>query len=318
MLWLYITIFAVSCLILIRAGTLAVKSLAVIAKFLKWSEFTVAFLLMSFTTTLPEFFVGVFSGFHHTPQLSFGNVLGSNIIHLTLVTAIAVLLGRTLKAKSIVIQKTAVYTAIIALLPILLLLDKEISRIDGILLLIALFVYVHHLIYHKERFGKTFDYNLKKDWAVFKIFFKYLGFFSLAIILLLLSAEGVVWSSLKIASALGLSLLFIGTMLVALGSNLPEIVFTVKSFKLGHRDMVLGDLLGSVVINSTLVLGTTVLISPLKVIEFAPYVISIGFIVAVIILFVLFIKSNKEITKKEALILLFIYFGFLVIQFLVR
>ncbi|GAH91945.1 unnamed protein product, partial [marine sediment metagenome] len=87
MAWFYISIFIGSCLLLISSGTWVVNSLIRIAKALGWKEFVVSFILMAFATSLPELFVGITSALNHKPALSFGNVIGSNIINLTLVVA---------------------------------------------------------------------------------------------------------------------------------------------------------------------------------------------------------------------------------------
>ena len=136
--------------------------------------------------------------------------------------------------------------------------------------------------------------------------------------MLLLSAEGVVWSVSFLAISLGLSLTVMGALIVALGTNLPEIVFGIKAITMGHKDMVLGTLMGSVVANSTLVLGTVVLIYPLKVVNFSPYIIAIIFTVATCLFFAVFSRTGRKITRKEAVVLLGIYILFVVSQLVIR
>ena len=103
--------------------------------------------------------------------------------------------------------------------------------------------------------------------------------------MLLISAEGVVWSATHLAEIFGLPLMIIGAIVVALGTNLPEITFGIRAITLGHKEMVLGNLLGAVVSNSTLVLGMTVLIHPLEVPDLTPYATGIIFIIAALIFF---------------------------------
>lgn len=318
MIWLSILIFIVSCLVLVRSGTWVVRSLIRIAKYLQMREFVLAFILMAFTTTIPELFVGIISGFHGRAELSFGNILGSNIINLTLAVGIGVLVARGLKCEGVIIQRSALYTVVIAFLPILLMLDKEISRIDGLILILALLVYLHRLFYQKERFTKVFNNAFGGGWLRFKLFLKDLGVFLGGLVLLLLSAEGIVWSASYLAQAIGLPLVIIGALIVALGTNLPEITFGIKAITMGHQEMVLGNLLGAVVVNSTLVLGITVLISPLVISRFSPYLIAIAFIILASLFFALFSRTGREITKKEALFLLLIYFLFVVLEILIK
>ena len=93
----YIAIFLLSCVVLVWAGGKTVIALSRIARILRWKEFTVASLLMAIGSSLPEFFVGIISALNKKPQLSFGNVLGSNIVALTLVIFTATLFLRTIK-----------------------------------------------------------------------------------------------------------------------------------------------------------------------------------------------------------------------------
>ncbi|RLC35110.1 MAG: hypothetical protein DRZ76_00990 [Candidatus Nealsonbacteria bacterium] len=314
MLWMYVAIFAFSCLVLVKSGSWVVKSLIRIAKYLQATEFMVAFILMAFATTVPEFFVGITSALNRHPELSFGNIIGSNIINLTLAVAVGVLVAKGLKCEGTVIQRSSVYTLVIALLPVLLMLDGSISRADGVVLLLALAFYMHRLFYQSERFTKVFSNHFNRDWQRFKFFLKDLGIFIFSLALLLLAAEGIVWSSTFLASALGLPLMIIGALIVALGTNLPEITFGIKAITMGHKDMVLGNLMGAVVVNSTLVLGVTVLIFPLEIVSFAPYLIGIVFIIAALVFFTIFSRTGWGITRKEALFLLLIYVAFVILE----
>ena len=314
MLWLYIFVFAASCAVLAKSGAWLVKSLTRIARYLQMTEFAVAFILMAFATTLPEFFVGVTSALSGRPELSFGNVFGSNIINLSFVAGMGALVAKGLKCQGRVIQRISIYTLVIAFLPILLMLDGSVSRVDGIILLLALAFYMQRLFYQSERFTKVFSNHFLRDWQRFKLFLKDLFVFVFSLGLLLLSAKGVVWSSVFLASALNLPLVVLGTLIVAFGTNLPEIVFGIKAIAMGHKDMILGNLLGAVVSNSTLVLGVTVLISPLTVPSLAPYLIGIFFVVAALIFFITFSITGWGISRREALFLLLLYAVFVVLE----
>jgi cation:H+ antiporter len=318
MIILYILIFIVSCLLLIKSGTWTVQSLTRIAKSLEWKEFILAFILMAFVTSLPEFFVGISSALHNRPELSFGNIIGSNIINLTLAIAIVILLSKKLKCGTKLIQRNSLYTALIAFLPIVLMLGDEISRIDGIILLIVLFVYIKFLFKEQAKYQNVFVNKFKRNWTEFKLFLKDLAMLFGGIALLLISAEAVVWSILTLSESLNLSLMVVGSLIVALGTNLPEIVFGLKAIAMGHKEMVLGALMGSVVANSTLVLGTTVLISPLYISEYAPYIIGILFTIITCLFFAIFSRTEKEITEKEALVLFVVYFLFVFSQLVIK
>jgi len=314
MTWLNIAIFVVSCLVLVRAGLWVVKSLIKISQFLGWREFMVSSVLMAFSTSLPEILVAVSSSFSGMPELSFGNVIGSNIIALTLVIGIGAILGGGIAFKGKTLQRATIYAAMYSLLPLILMLDNEVSRTDAFLLFFALIFYFAQLLAQEERFTKIFSNHFARDWLKFKGFLKNLGTFLLGVIFLVLSANGIVYSASHIASATNSSLIIVGSILVALGTSLPELAFGIRSVTMGHKQLILGDVMGSVVINSTLVLGLAALISPLKVNDFTPYLKGAFFTLATCIFFLVFAKSDRKITKKEALILLTIYVLFLITE----
>ena len=314
MIWLFIIIFIVSCVILSKASDWLVESLVRIARFLQWREFTVAFILMAFATSLPELFVGISSAIQQKPALSFGNVIGSNIINLTVAVAIIVFLVKTLSTKSHILQQTSLFTVVIGFLPVLMILDGKLSRVDGVVLLLALGFYLYELFSQQEHFKKEFLDHTQEGWLRFKLFLRDLLIFLGGLLLLLISAQAVVWSASKIAVFFGISLAVIGSVIVALGTNLPEIAFSVKAARSKHQEMALGNLMGSVVSNSTLVLGLTVLLSPLKIVKFTPYISGILFTVFTCFFFYVFSRTHKEISKKEAWFLLLIYFSFVISQ----
>ncbi|UZE93040.1 MAG: sodium:calcium antiporter [Candidatus Nealsonbacteria bacterium] len=318
MVWLYILIFIISCLVLIRSGVWVVKSLTKIAQFLKWKEFIVASVLIAFSTSFPEIFIGITSALHQKPELSFGNIIGSNIIVLTLVITIGVILAGGLKFKGKILQKSSVYAGIYGLFPLLLMLDGRVSRVDGIVLLLALSFYFDQLLSEEERFTKIFSNHFKEDWPYFKLFLKNLAMFWIGSGLLLISAEGVVFSAMKLAASLNLPLVIIGTIFVALGTSLPEIAFGIRSITMGHKEMILGNVMGSVIINSTLVLGLTALISPFDVSDFSPYLRGIIFTVATCLFFVIFARTDRRITKREAIFLLGIYIFFVATEIFLK
>lgn len=289
-----------------------------IAQVLEWSSFLTAFVLMAFATSLPELFVGLSSAFHKIPQLSFGNVIGANILNLTLGIAVVVLVAGGLKVKKGIARRDALFTSFIAFLPILLMLDGQVSRVDGIVLLLALAFYLKRLFGQKQRLVKVFNDKFKKDWTQFKLFLKDVAIFLAGMSLLLLSAEGVVRSAKFFAGAINLPLVVTGIIFVSLGTVLPELTFGIKAIAMGHREMALGNFMGTVVVNSTLILGVVSLISPLKIPNFSPYFVGILFTVIVALIFAAFIRTDLKITKKEALILLGIYALFLVFQLLIK
>src|SRR3990167_2440695 len=141
MIWLNLILFIVASAFLVYSSNIFVRSVSSIAKYLKLSNFIIAFIIVAFSNSLPELFVGIISAIEKTPVISLGNVIGSNIADLTLVIGIAILVGRGIKIKSKTIKRDTWFLLGFTLLPLILMLDKELSRIDGVVLLVAFGIY---------------------------------------------------------------------------------------------------------------------------------------------------------------------------------
>ncbi len=313
MLLFYILIFIASSLLLAFSGTLVVDSLISIARHLKWREFVVGFLIMAAATSLPNLFVGINAALRGIPQLSFGDVVGGNVIDLTLVIGLAALMANGLPTGSRMVQSSSLFTILIALLPLLLSLDGKLNRIDGVILILAFVFYAGWLFSTDERYRKVYQDREKQG-----SFLKNLTIFAISIFMLVLGSQGVVSSAMFFAQNLKVAIGLIGILIVGLGNCLPEIYFSLASAKKGQSWLVLGDLMGSVINCATLVLGIVVLISPITITDFSPYLLARIFLIASSLFFLLFIRSDKKLSHKEALFLLGIYIVFLLSEIFLR
>jgi len=307
--------FVVACFFLIFSGRHLIDSLSKIARFLNWKEFVVAFFLMALGVSLPNFFVGIASAFNKIPQLSLGDIIGGNIIDLSLVVGLAALVSRRgLTAASTTVQETALFTVFIAILPLLLISDMTLSRFDGLILILAFVFYTFWLFSKKDRFVKI--YGKIKEPKSFGFFLKNLGRFSSSLIIVLLSANFIVASARFFASYFSLPLTVVGIFIIGLGNSLPEMFFSFQSARKGQDWLMLGDLMGGVIITATLVLGIVALICPIKITNFSDIAASRGFLAVSGIFFLIFIRSGRRIAKREGIFLVLIYIAFLTVEIL--
>ena len=128
----------------------------------------------------------------------------------------------------------------------------------------------------------------------------------------------MVESAQAFAGFLGVALPVIGILIVGLGNALPETYFAIASARKHQTWLILGNLMGSVIVCSTLVLGIVVLIHPIENIDISPFAIARAFSVIAAIFFFLAVKTDRKITKKEALFLLFIYIAFFIAEIIFR
>ncbi len=316
MIW-YILTFLISCFILSWLSSRLVKTLVNIAKYLNWREFIIAFFVMAFAASLPNLFVDINAALQGMPELAFGDILGGNLVDMTVVMAVAVLFGKSsgMKAKSRMVQTSAIFTIVVALLPVLLILDGNLNRIDGVILLLSLFIYSFWLFSAEDRFKKTYSEKKPKDPMMsFKGFLKNILMIIVLLLLLLAASQVVVTSAKYFSSKLGVSLSLVGLLIVGLGNCFPEAYFSIISARKGQNWLVLGDLMGSVIVCTTLVLGIIALIAPFQITDFSPFLIARAFLVLACILYIVFIRTGEKVTKKEALVMLSVYIIFLLIE----
>jgi cation:H+ antiporter len=134
------------------------------------------------------------------------------------------------------------------------------------------------------------------------------------VIVLLIASQGIVTSALFFADRFNMPLVLIGVLIVSLGTALPEVYFSAFSAKKNEGELMTGNLLGSTVVSTSLVLGIVSVISPIENIAFFSYFLSRATLFASVILFIYFMLSDRKISKKEGLILLAVYLIFIGIE----
>jgi cation:H+ antiporter len=163
---------------------------------------------------------------------------------------------KPIPAESRMVQQSAIFTAVIAVLPLLLIFDGQVSRIDGIILLLAFAIYSWWIFSKEERFKKVYFKTTKKIKSKsleFTIFLKNIAKLIIILVLLLAASQVVIDTANFFANAFGISLALIGILIIGLGNCFPEAYFSIISAKKKQGWMILGDLLGSVIMCSTLV-----------------------------------------------------------------
>lgn len=313
----YILIFVTSFVLLFLSSNSLIKSLTKIARFLGWKEFVVAFFLTAFSVSIPNFFVGIVSALNKVPELSFGDVIGGNVVELALLGGLAAFISKMgLSARSRTVQGSTIFAIGAAILPLILAVDGVLSRSDGFLLILSFLIYIFWLFYKKERFEKIYD-GISEPMGL-KFIFKNLFLFSISVLLLLISAKGIVKSSLFFANYLNLSLPLIGILIVSLGNSIPDLSFILQAAKKSQDWLILGDLMGGVIITATLVLGMVSLISPIKSTNINSIIIGRIFLIISALFFLFFIRTDRKITRREAVFLLGIYILFFVVEILTK
>lgn len=281
-------------------------------------------IIIAIGTSFPELFVGITSAFSGKASLSLGVALGSNIANIALIGAGAALLSGTVSISGENLKKIIWISFACGILPYLLLLDGYLGRSDG---LVMIFVYLSYILYFFPRYkekvlegGHNHGIVLSKFVGRIEHFaesqWKSLAGVFIGISLMLFSADTIVKFSTILAERVNIPIFVIGLFVLAIGTSLPEFAFSLRSLKDGEPQMFIGNLLGSIVANTTLIIGLSVFINPVVVLSPSKYLFPGIVFVFVYLLFCLFIKSKKRLDRWEAAILVLLYIAFFLIELL--
>ncbi len=317
MLWLYgLGTLFLSCAFLYVAGELIVAGLIRLSRYFRVTEFVVAFFVMAFAASLPNLFVGITSALQGIPELSFGDIMGNNIIALTLAVALGILFApkRELALDNDTLQDTSFLTSIAAILPLILIADGMISRSDGLILILFFVGYVYWLFSRRERFSRVFeeDVSIPRSEIMRDLIKVVVGVAILAI-----AAQGIVYGASVLGAELGLPLVLVGILILGFGGALPEVYFAIVSARKGETGLIVGNLMGAVIIPATLVLGIVATISPIENDILAFPLINRFFLIVIALFFLYVSQTHKVITAREGYILLGFYVLFLLSLFMV-
>jgi len=299
-------------ILLILSSEYLVKSLTRVGICLDMSEFVIGFIIVALATSIPELIIGINSAFEGVPSLSLGNVIGANIIDLTLVVGIVALLRRGIRIETKTVKTDSTYMFIIALLPLVLFLDGELSRYDGLILLGAFTLYIWRLFNQEHRFRDRLKGADKRE------LLPNLIYASICLMVLFFSANIIVDASRVIAEDyLNVPPILVGLFMISFGTTLPELTFETRAIFMKHQYMALGDLIGSVIANSSLVLGITSMIHPINA-DPLIFMTSAFFLVVVAFFFMTLVEVEKHILWQEGIALILLYVLFLIVELNLR
>lgn len=309
-MFIHVFVFVISLYMVVRGALLATEHATKLAQSFRLSAYTVGFIVIAIISILPETFISVNAALTGNASFGFGMLLGSNVADLTLVVAlIVVLAGRALRIESKILKSHTFYPYILTL-PIVLGLDGYLTRAEGITLIIAGFVF--YILALKQDKKETYHDNTPPEGRL-----ESLLFLTLSMGLLLIGSHFTVSSATEIASSLGVSPVLIGMLIVSLGTTLPEFVFSLKAVKAQKDSLAVGDILGTVLADATIVIGLIALIHPFSFPQTIVYIAGVFMVSSSFILFS-FMRSGRQVTRREASVLIILWITFVLIESIVH
>ena len=289
-----------SLAVLIWGADKFVDNSSLVAKKVGVSELTIGLTIVALGTSAPEIFVGISSVLNNSESIAMGAVVGSNISNIALIFGVSCI-GMSFLPKK---------TPIIQLMPFLIsagflgyvLIDLNVSMFDGILLLIAFFYFLY-IINANKNTQTNFDEDQSKNNFVTLIYL------TIGLIALILGSRYAVIYAEKIALALNISELIIGLTIIAIGTSLPELAATISAVLKKKTDMVVGNVIGSNVLNITLVVPIIGFFSNVqldKVLLSRDYLIMIMATILFMIIVLFYSNKNFSISIIRSIGILFV------------
>jgi len=278
------------------------------------SPLIVGLTIVGFGTSAPEMLVSGVASWDGSPGLAIGNALGSNITNIALVLGLAALV-RPLTVHSQMLRRELPVLLLIMVLGLVLLLDGDLGRGDGLLLLLGMVVMIYWLVMlglrtRADPITSEFDAEMPKQMPVWTS----LMWLLLGMVVLFVGSRILVHGAVEIATQMGVSDLVIGLTIVAIGTSLPELAATVMSALRNEHDIAIGNVIGSNMFNLLGVMGLPGLLAPGPV---APavltrdYPLMLGLTLALLVMAYGFRGGNGRINRIEAVVLLAIFCGYM-------
>lgn len=277
------------------------------------SSLIIGLTIVGFGTSAPEILVSVTAAINGNPGIAVGNAIGSNIANIGLVLGTTALLYPLLVGSDTLKRELPIMLVMMGV-ALFLILDHELSRYDGVILISGIIAFTFWLIrLAKAKHGYeplTHEYDSEIPRIPLKIA---LGWTFLGLILLLISSQVLIYGAVGIAKFFGLSDLIIGLTIIAIGTSLPELATSVMSAVKKEPDIAIGNIIGSNMFNLLAVLGIPAVIAPIALeahVLTRDYATMIGLSVLLFI-FAYGFKARGRINRFEGGILLSSYFAYM-------
>ncbi|QSP94636.1 calcium/sodium antiporter [Marinobacter salinisoli] len=309
-----IFLFCIGLVFLIVGAEALVRGASRLAAVLGISPLVIGLTVVAFGTSSPELAVSVKSALSDQASLAMGNVVGSNIFNVLFILGLSALIVPLVVSQQLIRLDVPLMIAL-SVAVLLLSLDGNLSRMDGILLVTGLIIYIGFLIYQSRKTSAGITGNgsdhLAPDHQTSVNWPKNLGLVVGGLVLLVIGSRWLVESAVAFAQYLGVSELVVGLTIVAAGTSLPEVVTSVIAAIRGERDIAVGNVVGSNIFNLMGVLGLAGIVAPAGI-EVSTAVIGFDLpvMIAVALACLPIFFTGATISRQEGLVLLAYYVAY--------
>ncbi len=279
--------------LLIKGADLFVDGSSSIAGILKVPSVIIGLTIVAMGTSAPEAAVSITAGLAGNSDISLGNIIGSNIFNLLVVIGACAVIFPAKSDKDI-LRRDLWWNIGVSALLIVLILDGNISRVEGLILLAVFIFYLGLMVRSamKNRIEET-PMDVLPLW-------KSLLFVVIGLAAVVFGGDMVVDNASLIAKTWGMSDTLVGLTIVAIGTSLPELVTSITASKKGDSGIALGNAVGSCLFNILFILGMASTITPINAVP--ELIIDTAILIVVTILILIVAKTDKRTNRAEGII----------------
>lgn len=287
--------------LLIKGADFFVDGSSSLARIMKVPSVIIGLTIVAMGTSAPEASVSINAALAGSNDIAISNVIGSNLFNGLVVVGVCAFMAG-FKTNPEILKRDMPLNIIVTAILCIMLLDRHINRIEGIILLIGMAVYIATMVISALKNRETADeckiLSLPKS----------LIFIIGGLIAVILGGTLVVDNACLIAKDFGVSENFIGLTIIAIGTSLPELVTSITATRKGDSGLALGNAIGSNLFNILFILGMSATICPLNVLS-ESIIDCIILLVSAVILYV-FARTKKTMNRWEGIVCVFLYVGY--------
>ena len=283
-------------------GELFVRGAVGLAHWARIAPGIIGATIAAFATSSPELSVSINAALAGEPQIAFGNALGSNVLNVALILALALVISGIQSPRDSVKRDFSV-ALLIPVITGVLFLDGELSRLDGLLMLCMFFAWLVAAVIEarKQRSAAQAVLGEQRAWFAVLSCLAGLAFLVAAGNLIVAAARGI-------AISLGIDEFIVGATIVAVGTTVPELATTITAKLRGHDEVGLGTILGSNIFNGVFIIGVAAVIHPITV---AWREVAIALAFGFVALVFAYPARNGFIERRRGVLLLALYVAYL-------
>ncbi len=299
-------IFVLSMASLIFGADFIINQSERIALRFNISEFVIGSTLIAFGTSLPEMATSMAASFDHKADLAIANAVGSNILNITLVLGIVFLISKPFTSVRDFFAKDSIWALMPIFIFIIMSLDGHIDKFDASLLFMLMFAYLLFLFRNSKN---DILHNMDKEFIANFSWIKSSLLLLVGFGMVIIGASFAIDSASNIATQFGVSQWIIGVVVIAFGTSLPELIVSISAARKGKVGMVIGNIIGSNLANTTMVIGGAAMVNTLTI-NLNKYYFDMALMTVASIMLV-YITANKLYSKPAGISLLILLALFL-------